>query len=102
MNTAVECVHVSISMVLKWHKISRDGRESIDDDKRPGRPTEFGDAMIDDIRHAVQETVRIRSLFSNLRRTHRALEHSNFSLSFKIECIFDMDKSNSSKISLLQ
>ena len=55
MDKAVDSVHVSIAMVLNWHKIFRDGRESIDDDKRPGRPTEFGDAMIDDIRHAVQE-----------------------------------------------
>ena len=100
MDTAVDGVHVSISMVLKWHKIFRDRRESIDDDKRPGRPTEFGDAMIYDIRHAVQEGVRIRSLFSSLR-THRALERSNLSLLFKIVCLFDMDKSNSSKISLL-
>ena len=53
MDTAVDGVHVSISMVLKLHKIFRDGRESIDDEKRPGRPTEFGDAMIDDIHHAV-------------------------------------------------
>ena len=86
MDTAIGGVHVSISMVLKSHKIFRDGRESIDDDKRPGRPTEFGDALIDDIRHAVQEGVRIRSFFSNLR-THRALERSNLSLSFKIVCI---------------
>ena len=35
------------------------GRESIDDDERPGRPTEIGDAIIDDIRHAVQEDGRI-------------------------------------------
>ena len=83
------------------HTLFRDGRESIDDEKRPGRPTEFGDAMIDDIRHAVQKGVRIHSLFSSLR-THRALERSNLSLSFKIVCIFDMDKSNSSKISLLR
>ena len=32
---------------------------SIDDDERPGNPTEIGDAMIDDIRHAVQEDGRI-------------------------------------------
>ena len=101
MDTAVDGVHVSISMVLKWHKIFRDGQESIDDNKRPGRPTKFGDAMIDDIRHPVQEGVRIRFLFSSLR-THRALERSNLSLSLKIVCIFDMDKSNSSKISLLR
>ena len=101
MDMAANGVHVSISMVLKWHKIFRDGRESIDDDKRPGRPTEFGDAMNDDIRHDVQEGVRIRSLFSSLR-THRALERSNLSLSSKVVCIFDMDKSNSSKISLLR
>ena len=31
----------------------------IDEDERPGRPTEIGDAMIDDIRHAVQEDGRI-------------------------------------------
>ena len=92
---------LSISMVLKWHKIFRDGRESIEDDKRPGRPTEFGDAMIDDIRHAVQEGVRIHSLFSSLR-THRAIKRSNLSLLSKIVCIFDMDKSNSSKISFLR
>ena len=101
MDTAVDGVHVFISMILKWHKIFRDGRESIDDDKRPGMQTEFGDAMIDDIRHAVQEGVRIRSLFSSLR-THRALERSNLSLSFKIVCFIYMDKSNSSKISLLR
>ena len=101
MDTAVDGVHVSISMVLKWHKIFRDGWASIEDDKRSRRPTEFGDAMVDDIRHAVQEGVRIRSLFSSLR-THRAIERSNLSLSFKIVCIFDMDKSNSSKISLLR
>ena len=101
MDTAGDGVLVSISMVLKWHKIFRDGRESIDDDKRHGRPTEFGDAMIEDFRHAVQERVRIRSLFSSLR-THRALERSNSSLSFKIVCIFDMDKSNSSKMSILR
>ena len=101
VDTAGDGVHVSISMVLKRHKIFRDGRESIDDDKRPGRPTEFGDAMIDDIRHAVQEGIRIRSLLSSLR-THRAIERSNLSLSFKIVCIFDMDKSNRSKIFLLR
>ena len=101
MDTAVDGVHVSISMVLKWHKIFRDGRESIDDEKRPGRPTELGDAMIDDIRHAVQEGDCIRSLFGSLR-TPRALERSNLSLSFKVVCIFDMDKSTSSKISLLR
>ena len=33
--------------------------ESIDDEERPGRPTEIGDAMIYDIRHAVQEDSRI-------------------------------------------
>ena len=101
MATTVDGVHVSISMVLKWHKIFRDGRESIDDDKIPRRPTEFGDAMIHDIRHAVQEGIRIRFLFGSLR-THRAKERSNLSLSFKILCIFYMDKSNSSKISLLR
>ena len=53
MDTAVIDVHVSISMVFKWHKRFRDGRESIDDDERPGRPTEIGDAMIDDISYAV-------------------------------------------------
>ena len=54
--------------------------------------------MIDDIRHAVQEGVRIRSLFSNLC-TPLALERSNWSLSFKVVCIFDMDKSKGAKMS---
>ena len=53
MDTAVIDVHVSILMVFKWHKRFRDGREYIDDDGRPGRPTEIGDAMIDDISYAV-------------------------------------------------
>ena len=44
-------------IVFKWHKRFRDGRESIDDNERAGRPTEIGDAMIDDIRHAVLEGV---------------------------------------------
>ena len=74
-------------MVLKRHKIFRDGRESIDDEKRPERPTEFSYAMIDDIRHAIQEGVHIRSLFSSLR-TPRAQERFNLSLSFKVVCIF--------------
>ena len=39
-------VHVSRSMVFKWHKRFRDGRVSIDDDEIPRRPTEIGDAMI--------------------------------------------------------
>ena len=63
MDTAV-IVHVSISMVFKWHKRFRDGRKSIDDDERPGRPTEFGDAMIDDIIHAVQEGGHLPVLYS--------------------------------------
>ena len=46
-------------MVFKWHKRFRDERASINDDERPGRPTEIGDVMIDDIRHAVQEDGRI-------------------------------------------
>ena len=50
-----DCVHVSMSMVFKWHRRFRDGRAFIDDDERPGMPTEIGDAMIDDIRHALQE-----------------------------------------------
>ena len=85
MDTAVDGVHVSISMVLKWHKIFRDGRESIDDDKRPGRPTEFGDAMIDDIRHAVQERGHTPFLSFSILGTHRALKRSNF---FRQNCMY--------------
>ena len=59
IDMAGDGAHVSRSMVFKWHKRFRDGRESIDDDERPGRPTEIGDAIIDDIRHAVQEDGRI-------------------------------------------
>ena len=47
--------HVSRSIVFKWHKRFGDGRASIHEDERPGRPTEIGDAIIDDIRHAVLE-----------------------------------------------
>ena len=52
-------VHVSRSMVFKWHQRFRDGRASISEDERPGRQTKIDDAMIDDIRHAVQEDARI-------------------------------------------
>ena len=48
-------VHISMPMVCEWHKRFRDGRVSIDDDEIPARPTEIGDAMIDDIRHAGQD-----------------------------------------------
>ena len=41
-------VHVSRSIAFKWHKRFRDGRASKDGDEKPGRPTEIGDAMIDD------------------------------------------------------
>ena len=42
-------------MVFKSHTRFWEGWESEDDDERPGRPTEIGDAIIDKIRHAVQE-----------------------------------------------
>ena len=100
IDTATDGVHVSRSMVFKWHKRFRDRRVSIDDDERPGRPTEIGDATIDDIRHAVQEGVNAPFLsFSNLVN-HPALKFFNFSFSINIICIVDMDKSNNSKISL--
>ena len=53
IDMAGDGVHVSRSMVFKWHRRFQDGPRSIDDDERPGRPTVIGDAMIDDIRHAV-------------------------------------------------
>ena len=53
IDMADDGVHVSRSMVFQWHKRFRDGLASIDDNERPGRPTEIGDDMIDDIRHAV-------------------------------------------------
>ena len=55
INTADYGVHVFRSMVFKWHKRFREGQESIDDDEITRRPTEIVDAMIDDIRHVVQE-----------------------------------------------
>ena len=61
---------------------------------------EIGDAMIDEIRHAVQEGDPAPFLSFNSLGTHRALKLSNFSLTIKIVCIVDMDKSNNSKISL--
>ena len=48
-------VNVSRSMVFKWHKGFWYGRASIDDNERPGRLTEVGNATIDDILHAVQK-----------------------------------------------
>ena len=48
-------VHVSRSIIFKWHKRFRDGQASKDCDERPGRPTMIADAMIDDICHVVQE-----------------------------------------------
>ena len=42
----------------QWY-LSGTREYGIDDDERPGRPTEIGDAMFDDIRHAVQEDGRI-------------------------------------------
>ena len=56
MGMAGDDVYVSRSMIFEWHKRCQDGGESIDYDERPGRPTEIDDAMIDDIRHAAQET----------------------------------------------
>ena len=55
VDMADDGVHVSRSMVFKWQKRFQDGRASIGDDERPWRPMEIGDAMIDDIRHAVQD-----------------------------------------------
>ena len=59
IDMAGDGVHVSRSWVFKWYKRFRDGLVSIDDNERPGRPTEIVDAMIDDIRHAVQEDARV-------------------------------------------
>ena len=59
IDMAGDGANVSRSMVFRWHKIFRDGQASIDDDERPGWPTEIGDALIEDIRHAVQEDGRI-------------------------------------------
>ena len=66
---------------------------SIDDDERPGRPTEIGDAIIDDIRHVVQEGGHAPFLSFSSLGIHRALKRSNFCFSVKIVCIVDMDKS---------
>ena len=59
IDMAGDSVHVPRSMEFKLHKRFRDGRVSIDDDKRPGRPREIGDTMSDDIRHAIQKDGRI-------------------------------------------
>ena len=73
IDTAGDGVHVSRSMIFKWHKIFWDGWESIDDDERPGRPTEIDDAMIDDICHVVQEGGHAPFLSFSSLVTHRAL-----------------------------
>ena len=83
----------------QWYLSGKEGRESIDDDERPGRPTEIVDAMKDDIRHTVQEGSHAPFLSFSSLRTHLALKRSNFSFAVKIVCIVVIDKSNNSKIS---
>ena len=50
------------------------------------------DAIIDDIRHAVQEGGHAPFLSFSSLGTHRALKSSNFCFSVKIVCIVDVDK----------
>ena len=100
IDTAGDGVRVSRSMVFKWHTRFWDGWMSINDDEKPVRPTEIGDAMIDDIRQAVQEGVHAPFLSFSSLGSHRALKCCNFSFSVKIICIFDMNKSYNSNISI--
>ena len=93
IGTAGDGVHLSRPMVFKRHTRFWDGLESIDDNERPGRPTEIGDAIIDDIRHAVQKGGHAPFLSFSSLGIHRALKRSNFCFSVKIVCIVDMDKS---------
>ena len=67
IETAGYGVHNSRLMVFKWHKRFQDGRESLDDDERPRRPMEIGDAMIGEIRLAVQDGPRILSFIQQSR-----------------------------------
>ena len=64
------------------------------------RPMKIGDAMIYEIRHAVQEGGIVPFLSFSSLGTHCTLKRSNYISSIKIVCIVDMDKSNNSKISL--
>ena len=82
-----DCVHGSRSIVFKWHKRFRDGRASIDDDERPERQTEIGDAMIDDIRPTVQEDGRItvREISESFDLTISTI-HTIVTEKLKLEC----------------